>query len=86
MKEIHLWIFYPFIISPYKTAEIENYTGLRKTLAEYIVSHNNVTISSIFEDMDDVRIEKGLPLIFEFVENGIITPVFDAYKIATVRF
>ncbi len=86
MKEINLWIFYPFIISPYKTAEIETFTGLRKTLAEYIVSHDNVTISRIFEDLDDIKIEKGLPVIFEFVETGIITPVFDAYKIATVRF
>ncbi|MHA1200278.1 MAG: hypothetical protein ACTSQF_13210 [Candidatus Heimdallarchaeaceae archaeon] len=86
MKEIHLWIFYPFMVSPYKTQEIENLTGLRKTLIEYIISQENATISRIFDDLDDIKIERGLPVIFEFIEQGILTPVFDAYKIATVRF
>ena len=86
MKEIHLWIFYPFIISPYKAAEVETFTGLKKTLATYIMQNDNVTISRIFDDLDSIRIEKGLPIIFEFINEGILTPVFDAYKIATVRF
>ncbi len=86
MKEIHLWIFYPFIISPYKVAQVEEFNGLRKTLATYIINHENVTISRIFDELEDVKIEKGLPIIFEFIEEGILTPVFDAYKIATVRF
>ena len=86
MKEIHLWIFYPFTVSPYKQAEIEEFTGLRKRLVEYITNGDNVTISRIFDELDDVRIERGLPIIFELIETGILTPVFDAYKIATVRF
>ena len=45
-----------------------------------------IFISSIFDDLENVKIEKGLPIIFEFIEEGILTPVFDAYKIATVRF
>ena len=86
MKEIHLWIFYPFIVSPYKQIEIEELNGLRKRLIEYITEGDNVTISRIFDELDDVKIEKGLPIIFEFIENGILIPIFDAYKIATVRF
>ena len=86
MKEIHLWIFYPFIISPYKATQVEEFNGLRKFLATYIMNHDHVTISSIFDDLENVKIEKGLPIIFEFIEEGILTPVFDAYKIATVRF
>jgi len=86
MKEIHLWIFYPFTVSPYKQAEIEEFTGLRKRLVEYITNGDNVTISRIFDELDDVRIERGLPIVFELIETGILTPVFDAYKIATVRF
>ena len=86
MKEIHLWIFYPFTVSPYKQAEIEEFNGLQKRLIEYITAGDNVTISRIFDELDDVKIEKGLPIIFEFIENGILIPFFDAYKIATVRF
>ena len=86
MKEIHLWIFYPFTVSPYKQIEIEEFNGLRKRLVEYITNGDNITISRIFDELDDVKIEKGLPIIFEFIEAGILIPVFDAYKIATVRF
>ncbi len=86
MKEIYLWIFYPFTVSLYKQAEIEEFNGLQKRLVEYIIDGDNVTISRIFDELDDIRIEKGLPIIFEFIENGILIPVFDAYKIATVRF
>ena len=86
MKEIHLWIFYPFTVSPYKQAEIEELNGLQKRLIEYITDGDNMTISRIFDELDDVKIEIGLPIIFEFIENGILIPVFDAYKIATVRF
>ncbi len=86
MKEIYLWIFYPFTVSPYKQAEIKEFNGLQKRLIEYIVDGDNVTISRIFDELDDIRIEKGLPIIFEFIEKGILIPVFDAYKIATVRF
>jgi len=86
MKEIHLWIFYPFTVSPYKQIEIEELNGLRKRLIEYITEGDNVTISRIFDELDYVKIEKGLPIIFEFIENGILIPIFDAYKIATVRF
>ena len=86
MKEIHLWIFYPFTVSPYKALEIEEFTGLRKRLIDFITSGENVTISRIFDELDDIRIERGLPIIFDFIEQGVLTPVFDAYKIATVRF
>ncbi len=86
MKEIHLWIFYPFTVSPYKALEIEEFNGLQKRLIDFITNNENVTISRIFDELDDIRIEKGLPIIFEFIEQGILTPIFDAYKIATVRF
>jgi hypothetical protein len=86
MKEIHLWIFYPFTVSPYKASIVEEFTGMKKKLIEYITSGDNITISRIFDELDEIRIEKGLPIIFEFIEEGILTPVFDAYKIATVRF
>ncbi len=86
MTEIHLWIFYPFIISPYKTNIIAELTGLKKQLITYIMENDHVTISKIFDEIDSIRIEIGLPIIFEFIELGILTPVFDAYKIATVRF
>jgi len=86
MKEIHLWIFYPFKVSPYKQFEIEEFNGLRKQLVNFIINGDNITISRIFDELDEVRIEKGLPIIFEFIELGILIPVFDAYKIATVRF
>lgn len=86
MKEIHLWIFYPFTVSPHKTSIIEEFNGLEKQLITYIIENENVTISKIFDELDHIRIEKGLPIIFGFIEKGILTPVFDAYKIATVRF
>ncbi len=86
MKEIHLWIFYPFRVSPYKSQEIEEMSGIRKRMVNYVLESESITISRLFEDFDDVKIEQGLPIIFELIETNILEPEFDAYKIATVRF
>jgi len=86
MKEIHLWIFYPFRVSPYKNKEIEEMSGIRKRMIDYIGESDTITISRLFDDFDDVKLEQGLPIVFELIENNILEPEFDAYKIATVRF
>ena len=86
MKEIHLWIFYPFKVSPNKLVEIERLSGLSKKLVNYVKERANVTISRLFEDFDDIKLEQGLPIIFDLIEKNILEPEFDAYKIATVRF
>ncbi|MCE7742844.1 MAG: hypothetical protein GOP50_10355, partial [Candidatus Heimdallarchaeota archaeon] len=86
MKEIHLWIFYPFRVSPTKVVEVERMSGLRKKLINYVQGQDNITISRLFEDFDDVKLEQGLPILFELIEKNILEPEFDAYKIATVRF
>ncbi len=86
MKEIHLWIFYPFRVAPNKTIEIEQMSGLRKKLINYIQEIDNITISRLFDDIDYITFEQGLPVIFELIESNILEPEYDAYKIATVRF
>jgi hypothetical protein len=86
MKEIHLWIFYPFRVSPYKNKEIEEMSGIRKRMIDYIGESDTITISRLFDDFDDIKLEQGLPIIFELIETNILEPEFDAYKIATVRF
>ncbi len=86
MKEIHLWIFYPFRVSHYKNKEIEEMSGIRKRMIDYIGESDTITISRLFDDFDDIKLEQGLPIVFELIENNILEPEFDAYKIATVRF
>ena len=61
-------------------------SGIQKKLINYVKDRENITISRLFEDFDDIKLEQGLPIVFELIEKNILEPEFDAYKIATVRF
>ena len=56
MREIHLWIFYPFSVAPNKAVEIESLTGLKKKLVDYVTAKENITISRLFDDYEDNQV------------------------------